>query len=356
MTRMYRALVATAPRLAELVEYSDREIASDEVLIKTLFASPKHGTDLPDFRGESVFMDEKFDPEWNIFVHRDAGEVRGVLFGSWNIGNMYAGRVLKAGQNVKEFAEGDLVASYGPIRETQIAKAVGNYRLRKIPSVASSRNAMCYDPAQFALGAVRDANIRPGEAVGIFGLGAIGLIAIKLCKLAGASLVVGFDPLPTRRVLADSWGADATFDPREVDAGLELKKLTKARGVDAIIETSASPRALQASLRGLGYGGVIAFVGFGKEIKGGLNFGREAHFNNARIIFSRASSEPNPEYPRWSRRRIEDTVWEMLMSGKLACDDMITPIVPFDQCSDAYMKFVDREPDASVKMGVQFDA
>lgn len=43
-------------------------------------------------------------------------------------------------------------------------------------------NAVCYDPAQFALGGIREAHVRAGDAVAIFGLGAIGQIAIQLAK------------------------------------------------------------------------------------------------------------------------------------------------------------------------------
>ena len=45
-----KKLVATAPRTAELKEYEDREIKSNEVKVKVEFAAPKHGTELADFR------------------------------------------------------------------------------------------------------------------------------------------------------------------------------------------------------------------------------------------------------------------------------------------------------------------
>jgi threonine dehydrogenase-like Zn-dependent dehydrogenase len=104
----------------------------------------------------------------------------------------------------------------------------------------------------------------------------------------------------------------------------------------------------------LSYGGTIAYGAFGKEITSCLNFGKEAHFNNARIVFSRAGSEPNPDYPRWSRRRIEDVCWEMLINGYLNCEDIINPVVSFDDSAEGYMKYVEREPHLSIKMGVEF--
>ena len=55
-----KKLVATAPRTAELKEYEDREIKSNEVKVKVEFAAPKHGTELADFRGTTPFIDGKF--------------------------------------------------------------------------------------------------------------------------------------------------------------------------------------------------------------------------------------------------------------------------------------------------------
>lgn len=72
------------------------------------------------------------------------------------------------------------------------------------------------------------------------------------------------------------------------------------------------------------------------------------------IVFSRACSEPNPDYPRWSRKRIEETCWELLMNGYLNCEDLIDPVVTFTTSPESYMKYVDQHPELSIKMGVTF--
>jgi len=58
--------------------------------------------------------------------------------------------------------------------------------------------AVCNDPAHFAPCAIRDGNVRPGDAVAAFGLGAIGLVAVQLTGCAGATAVIALDPLPAR--------------------------------------------------------------------------------------------------------------------------------------------------------------
>ena len=102
--------------------------------------------------------------------------------------------------------------------------------------------------------------------------------------------------------------------------GLLLKRDTAKMGVDAVIETSANEFALQQALRGLAYGGTIAFVGWARAFKGGMDWGREAHFNNARIVFSRAVSQPSPDHPRWDFARVKQTCWSWLSTGRLECE------------------------------------
>lgn len=347
-----KKLVALEPRVAGLKEYQERAIEKDEVLIKVKYASPKPGTEIVDFRGLSPFIDDEFDPEWNMFMPRPADAPRGIEFGDLSLGNMVVGEIAEIGSEVTEYQVGDIVSTYGFIRETVIAKGVDNYKLRKMADYSQWQNAVCYDPAQFAMGGTRVANVRAGDNVAIFGLGAIGLIAVQIAVKAGAH-VYAIDPIPQRRALAEKYGAVATMDPTTEDVGYKLKELTNKMGVDSVIETSGVASALQASLRGIAYGGIISYVAFAKPFPEGLNFGREAHFNNAQIIFARASSEPNPEYPRWDRKRIEDTCWELLMNGYLDCSEIVEPIVKLADSAEAFMKYVDREPQLSVKMGVE---
>jgi len=349
-----KKLVCTAPRIAALVDYEDRIIQSNEVKVTVEFAAPKHGTELADFRGTSPFIDGKYDSEWKIFAERDADEPRGIVYGDLPLGNMFVGTIVEAGEDVVDYAVGDRVCSYGPIKETQIVNAVDNYKLRKMSKDASAKNAVCYDPAQFALGAIRDANVRAGDNIVVIGLGAIGQIAIQLAKRAGASIVIAVDPIEKRRVIAKKHGADYALDSFTCDVGLEIKRLTDKIGADAIIETSGNMQAMQSALKGLAYGGTIAYVAFPKPFPQGLWLGQEAHFNYGKIIFSRACSEPNPEYPRWSRKRIENVCWELLMNGYLDCEDLIDPVVDFVDSPDGFSKYVDLHPELSIKLGIEF--
>ncbi|SUG47622.1 Zinc-binding dehydrogenase [Salmonella enterica subsp. arizonae] len=112
----------------------------------------------------------------------------------------------------------------------------------------------------------------------IVGLGAIGQIAVQLAKKAGASVVIGVDPIEHRCDIARRHGADFCFNPGGTDVGMEIKKLTGKQGADVIIETSGYADALQSALRGLAYGGTISYVAFAKTVYGGVQPGTRSAF------------------------------------------------------------------------------
>ena len=86
------------------------------------------------------------------------------------------------------------------------------------------------DPARFALAAIHDAEIKLGDRVAIFGLGAIGMLALQMARLDGAAQVIAVDPIPERLELAHQLGADLTINPEENDAGMTIKQATGGRG------------------------------------------------------------------------------------------------------------------------------
>lgn len=304
-------------------------------------------------RGDSAFGDSRWDAERRVFV---PGAADGDAFPR-PLGNIAVGRVIELGTDVRGVAVDDRVAGYGPLRETQrwTWGSQGVYPgVRKLPAAMPWQAAVCLDPATVALGGVRDGGVRLGDRVAIFGLGAIGLMAAQLCRAAGAELVVAVDPIAARGAVATETGSDHVLDPTAVDAGLAIRDATGGRGVDVAIETSGNARAMHHALRGLAFGGTIAVVGWYNELRGGLDLGREAHFNRPRLVFPRVESEPHYDHPRWDGRRLADAAWSLLAGGGLRCEPIVQPIVPFAEAAEAYREYVDEHPERSVKLGVAF--
>jgi len=266
------------------------------------------------------------------------------------LGNMCVGTVVEVGPGVTRLTLGDRVFAHGSFRETH----VWSETVRRLPEDVSWKAAVCLDPADFALGAVRDGSVRVGDAVAVFGLGAIGLIAVQLAKRSGAYPVIGVDPLPLRRKVGLECGADDVLDPSACDAGLEIKRATSTRGADVCIEYSGNAEALQAALRGVAFGGTVVFGAWPGAYPAGLDLGAEAHWNRPNMIFSRSCSEPNRDHPRWNEGRIFDVAWRMLQEGAILSDPIVQPVVPFDDLLTEYPK-IETAPDENVKLGAVFE-
>ncbi len=114
-----------------------------------------------DFRAASPFINDDFNGEWQMFTR--VRQMRRAAL-SWQVPAWQHGgwRHYRVRQRVTDYAVGDSVCGYGPLSETVIINAVNNYKLRKMPQGSSRKNAICYDPAQFAMSGVRDANVRVG--------------------------------------------------------------------------------------------------------------------------------------------------------------------------------------------------
>ena len=87
-------------------------------------------------------------------------------------------------------------------------------------------------------------------------------MAAQCAKVAGASWVAAIDPIEKRCLAAEAHGADVVFDPREVDVGLEIKKVTGKLGVDVAMETSGSAQAMYDALRCTRYQGTVVSTAY----------------------------------------------------------------------------------------------
>nr|MDQ2733348.1 zinc-binding alcohol dehydrogenase [Armatimonadota bacterium] len=294
-----------------------------DVRVQVEFAAPKHGTESHALTGSA--MDHKqWDKELRMFLPRASDAPPPDQPSDRGIGNMIVGTIKEVGSEVQRFRIGDRVFGYGSIREEHQG---ADHSLQRLDSL-SEEDAVCTDPAHVAFVAVRDGNIRIGDDVAVFGLGAIGLMAVQIARAGGARRVYAVDPIAIRREFALAHGADDAFDPRAGDAPLQIKMATGKQGVDVAMETSGNGRALHDSVRCIRQCGTIVHVPWGPKDASSLRLDEEFHLNRPTIIGSQAVwDNPDRSHPLWTESRARQAAIELFKAGLITGRGIITPIV-----------------------------
>jgi len=318
-----------------------------QVLVKTEWASGKHGTTTAMFDG-GAFRGQRFDQEMRLFV--EAEEVRW----EWRpgkSGTSGVGTIVEVGPEVTRWKVGDRVFGLMDIRETNICQEDMLWELGSIgPTLA-----LCIEPAYVAFHCIRESQVRYGDSVAVIGLGALGLLTVRMAAQAGAETIFAVDPLPNRRKWAARNGADHVFDPKDGDVALEIHRLTGGKGVDVAIELSGTYPALQMAIRSVRVCGTICSAGFYQREAHSLWLGREWHHNRLTMIVPHGCGWGHPprDYPRWDEKRAYDCIARMMRQGKLTAPGLIQPIVSLEEGPEVFRLMRD-EPDKVIKYAVRF--
>lgn len=100
-----------------------------------------------------------------------------------------------------------------------------------------------------------------GRTVALVGCGAIGLMTIPVCRMAGVSAVYAVDVSDFRLKLAERMGATEVIDSRRQDPVQRMRELTDDLGVDVLLEFSGHADGLRQGIRALRAGGEAALLG-----------------------------------------------------------------------------------------------
>ena len=262
------------------------------------------------------------------------------------LGYCNAGTVVQS--DIPEFSIGDRVISNGPHAEYVRVP----YNLcAKIPHDVDFETASFTVLSSIGLQGVR--LIRPsiGETIVVFGLGLVGLLSVQILKANGCQ-VIGIDTNTERCDLAKKFGI-LTVDLSTGQDPLKFcSKITKSRGVDAVLITAAtkSDELIHNAAEMCRVRGRIVLVGVV-----GLNL-RRNDFYKKELSFQVSSSygpgrydpkyeEDGVDYPfgfvRWTEQRNFEAVLSLMESGSLNPKDLITHTYELNDVADAYASLSD---------------
>ncbi|GAA0272300.1 zinc-binding dehydrogenase [Streptomyces polychromogenes] len=109
------------------------------------------------------------------------------------------------------------------------------------------------------------ADVRPGQAVGLWGIGGLGAHAVQLLRAVGACPVIAVDPAPAARRRALDFGADLALDPADPSLADRVLAATGGRGLEAAFDFAGAAAAREQALTLLAARGCLVLVGLSAQ-------------------------------------------------------------------------------------------
>jgi L-iditol 2-dehydrogenase len=196
----------------------------------------------------------------------------------------------------------------------------------RVPAGMPDAVAAFTEPLGCCVRTIRRAAVQADDTVVVAGLGAMGCLLLQLARLRGAR-VVAIDPLPARRALAQSLGAEAAVGPEGIDR--TLADVSEGRGADVVLLTAGAPSLVRTAFGWARDGGAVhLFVGEGE---GPLPVG-EIYKRELTLTATYSSSPPDLA-----------EAFELIRSGAIRVAELCSHRVPLERLADAVALMERRE-------------
>ncbi|KAL7274030.1 hypothetical protein RUND412_003090 [Rhizina undulata] len=272
------------------------------------------------------------------------------------LGHESAGTIVAAGPSVTSLVPGDRVALEPgvPCRMCPFCKS-GKYNLCtdmrfaatppydgtlakyyvlpedfcvKLPENVSLDEGALVEPLSVAVHVIRQADVKPGQSVVVFGAGPVGLLCCKVAKAFGATKVIAVDINPDRLSFASSHGATGAFNalhskiPKE-NAAKIISEFGLGYGADVAIDASGAPPSIVACVHVLRTGGSFVQAGMGKA---------DIEFPIMALCAKEITMKGSFRYGPGDYR----LAVELLASGRVGVKELITGRVKFEDAQRAF--------------------
>lgn len=181
----------------------------------------------------------------------DLGSARGDTShgatGGRPIGGEFAGEVIEAGGEVRDFKVGDRVMCHSPGSHAELAVSDWG-RAMKIPDGMSFETAATLPIGLNTLhnALITAGRMKAGENVMVQGASSgVGIIGLQLAKLMGAKFVVGTSTNDERRAKLKEFGADLAVNTKDADWPEQVLKATDGKGLHLTVDMLSGPAVSQ---------------------------------------------------------------------------------------------------------------
>lgn len=298
----------------------------------------------------------------DLHVYRN--EIPGVLPGTV-MGHEFVGTVEETGPDVRRFSAGDRVVgpfhvacgrcpacrrseyhqceesgvygygmAFGDLSGAQaelLRVPHGDVNLWRVPEEMAPESALfAGDILSTAHGAVRRAELRPGETCAVIGCGPVGLLVVECARLFGASRVFALDLVEGRVEAAAARGA-VGIHSGSVNPVARVQELTGGEGADVVVEAVGGPETLQLAFDLVRGGGRISAVG----ITAAETFEYPLMTSLVRDLTFRVGMA--------NVHREMDAVLELMAAGRIDPTRLVSHHLPLEEAPEAYRAFADHE-------------
>jgi S-(hydroxymethyl)glutathione dehydrogenase/alcohol dehydrogenase len=171
----------------------------------------------------------------------------------------------------------------------------------------------------------KDANVKIGESVAVFGIGGVGLNVIQFAQLAGAYPIVAVDLVDAKLEMSKSRGATHTINPSKVaDVDAAIRDIVGRAGPDKVIETTGAKSVIELAYNLTHADGTCVLVGVPNE-KVSI-YTLPIHFNKVLTGSHGGDARPHIDIPR---------LIALSKAGRFSLDGLITHEFPLERINEA---------------------
>jgi D-arabinose 1-dehydrogenase-like Zn-dependent alcohol dehydrogenase len=177
------------------------------------------------------------------------------------------------------------------------------------------------------------AGLRQGESVGLWGIGGLGVHAVMIARMVGASPIIALDPSEAARQRALDRGADHALDPTAEGVVEKVWELTGGLGLDVAADFYGANQVLLQADACLGRFGRLLLVGLSDEpisLGPNVQFGVTSHSLLGHLGYDTSHL---------------DELMDFVSGGRLDVSGSISDVMPLDDVVRGVERLANKEGD-----------
>ena len=210
------------------------------------------------------------------------------------------------------------------------ASGVASGNVFAVPEGLSFEKAALAEPLSCVMNGQERVGVAMGDVVVVLGTGPIGILHVKLARLAGVRTIIVSEPNPLRREAALKAGADLAIDPTTDDLQSRVRAASDGLGADVAIVAIGVPSLANDAIRLVRHRGRISlFAGFSKGVQAELDV-NAIHYNE--LIVTGSFGLTRLQFER-SLKMIASGHLEIgsLLTHRFGLEDIVTALATAEQ-------------------------